>query len=89
MASLRYLILSIMVFATMPAAAEEPVGLVPSVQDNLRAMDKDNDGMVTVFEVRTFLESKHGKDYQTAVLDEMESSASGRSCGTPFAGIMY
>jgi methenyltetrahydromethanopterin cyclohydrolase len=89
MASLRYLILSIMVFMVMPAAAEESMGLVPSVQDNLRAMDKDNDGMVTVFEVRAFLESKHGKGYQTAVLDEMESSASGRSCGTPFAGIMY
>lgn len=70
--------------------AEDTVALpVPSVEDNLRAMDHDRDGMVTVYEVRAFIEAKHGKDYKKDVLDEMESSASGKSCTTPFAKSHY
>ena len=60
----------------------------PSVQENIAAMDRDGDGMVTVFELRAFIEATHGKDYQTVVLDQMEAAASGRSCTTPFAGAM-
>lgn len=70
------------------ANAEEINAAEPSVQENIAAMDRDGDGMVTVFEVRAFIEAKHGKDYQTAVLDQMEASARGRSCTTPFAGAM-
>lgn len=61
----------------------------PSVQDNITAMDRDRDGMVTVSEVRAFIEATHGRQYQTAVLDEMESLLHGRSCATPFAGFSY
>ncbi|WP_131800929.1 hypothetical protein [Methylovorus sp. MM2] len=61
----------------------------PSVADNIAAMDKDHDGIVTVYEVRAFIESKHGKNYQKKVLDDMESSAKGKSCATPFAQSFY
>ncbi len=60
-----------------------------SVEDNLRNMDKNKDGMVTVYEVRAFIEAKHGKNYKKDVLDDMESSASGKSCSTPFAKSLY
>ena len=70
--------------------AEDAAALpVPSVEDNIRAMDRDRDGMVTVYEVRAFIEAKHGKDYKKDVLDDMESSASGKSCSTPFAKSLY
>ena len=62
---------------------------VPSVEQNMLAMDKDGDGMVTVFEVRAYIESLHGKDYKKDVLDDMESSAKGKSCSTPFAQRLY
>lgn len=77
---------------SLPAVcmAEDAIALpVPSVEDNLRAMDHDRDGIVTVYEVRAFIEAKHGKDYKKDVLDEMESSASGKSCTTPFAKSHY
>ena len=61
----------------------------PSVEDNLRTIDKDHDGVVTVFEVRAYIESKHGKDYAKTALDDMESSAYGKSCSTPFAQALY
>ena len=70
--------------------AEDAAALpAPSVEDNIRAMDRDRDGMVTVYEVRAFIEAKHGKDYKKDVLDDMESSASGKSCSTPFAKSLY
>lgn len=56
-----------------------------SIAENIYAMDKDGDGMVSVVEVRAFIESRHGKTYQKDVLDEMESSINGKSCSTPFA----
>jgi Ca2+-binding EF-hand superfamily protein len=31
-----------------------------TVEDNIRAMDKDGDGLVTVYEVRALIEAKHG-----------------------------
>lgn len=70
-------------------AGELVVSLAPSVEDNIRAMDKDGDGIVTVYEVRAFIEARHGKGYKKEVLDEMESSASGKSCSTPFAKSLY
>jgi hypothetical protein len=71
----------------LPAIAADEI-LVPTVEDNLRDMDKDRNGIVTVSEVRVFIESKHGKDYEKALLDKMEG-ASGQSCGTAFAQSLY
>lgn len=61
----------------------------PSVEDNLREMDKDHNGLVTVSEVRAYLESKHGKGYEKSTLDKIQASEDGSSCGTPFAQSFY
>ncbi len=61
----------------------------PSVEDNVAKMDSDKNGFADVFEVRAFLELKHGKDYQKDLLDKWEASASGKSCSTPFAKDLY
>ncbi|MGZ8258904.1 MAG: hypothetical protein ACXWTR_06985, partial [Methylotenera sp.] len=61
----------------------------PTVEDNVLAMDTDKNGFADVFEVRAFLELKHGKGYQKQLLDKWESSASGKSCSTPFAKDLY
>jgi hypothetical protein len=53
------------------------------------AMDTNKDGMVTVSEVRAFIEAKHGKGYEKSLLDKMEASTSGLSCATPFANRFY
>lgn len=68
--------------------AEEAVSEI-SVQDNIRSMDKDSDGMVTVHEVRALIETRHGKEYKKDVLDRLEATANGTSCTTPFAKSMY
>ena len=74
--------------------AEELVGQYstvpyPSVADNIAAMDKDRDGIVTVHEMRAFMESKHGKGYEEKVFDDMEKSAENRSCGSSFTKSLY
>ena len=61
----------------------------PTVEDNIKLMDTDKNGFADVFEVRAFLELKHGKGYEKELLDKMEASASGRSCSTPFAKDLY
>lgn len=61
----------------------------PSVEDNIRLMDTDKNGFADVFEVRAFLEQKHGKGYEKELLDKWEASASGKSCSTPFARDLY
>jgi len=71
-----------------PAQAEEPQPQ-PSVQDNIRQMDKDHDGIVTVYEVRAFMEARHGAGYEKDLMDSLVSSAQGKSCATPFAKSFY
>jgi hypothetical protein len=61
----------------------------PSVAENIKNLDTDHDGIVTVYEVRAFVEAKHGKGYKTEVLDDMESSAGGKSCSSPFSKPLY
>ncbi|ROH88348.1 hypothetical protein ED236_02500 [Pseudomethylobacillus aquaticus] len=60
-----------------------------SVEDNLRLMDKDRNGMVDVSEVRHYLESLRGKGYQSATLDRLELSSGSRSCGSAFSGSVF
>ena len=80
------------------AAAEDLLGYLtdqngryvgPSVEDNIKLMDADKNGFADVFEVRAFLESKHGKGYEKELLDKLEASASGKSCSTPFAKELF
>lgn len=61
----------------------------PTVEDNIKLMDTDKNGFADVFEVRAFLELKHGKGYEKELLDKLESSARGSSCTTPFAKDLY
>ena len=61
----------------------------PSVEDNIALMDTDKNGFADVFEVRAFLESKHGQGYEKELLDKWESSARGKSCSTPFAKELF
>lgn len=68
------------------AVAEEAAH---SVEDNIKVMDTDRDGQVTVTEVRAYLQSQHGKDYKQALLDEMEIKAGLKSCGSPFSKSLY
>ncbi len=61
----------------------------PTVEDNVVTMDTDKNGFADVYEVRAFLELKHGKGYEKDLLDKLEASASGKSCSTPFAKELY
>ena len=61
----------------------------PSVADNIAAMDKDHDGIVTVHEMRVFIESHHGQGFEKKVFDDMEKSAENRSCGSSFSKSLY
>lgn len=61
----------------------------PTLEDNVAVMDTDHNGFADVYEVRAFLEKKHGKGYEKDLLDKWESSASGKSCSTPFAKELY
>jgi hypothetical protein len=90
----RILIALVLSVAAHAAGAEELNGqysALPylSVADSIAAMDKDHDGIVTVHEVRAYIESKHGKGYQKQVFDDMEKSAENRSCGSSFTKSLY
>lgn len=61
----------------------------PTLEDQVALMDTDHNGFADVFEVRAYLEKQHGKGYQKELLDKWESSASGKSCSTPFAKELY
>ena len=57
----------------------------PTVEDNIKLMDTDKNGFADVLEVRAFLASKHGKDYEKALLDRWEVHSLGGGCPVPFA----
>lgn len=61
----------------------------PSVEQNIKAMDKDKDGMVSTEEMKVYLQTLHGSSYQQEALDSMEASMSSKSCGSPFSHSFY
>lgn len=73
------------------AQEEAPYSSLPymTVAESIAAMDTDHDGIVTVHEMRVFIESTHGKGYQAKVFDDMEKSAENRSCGSSFSKSLY
>jgi Ca2+-binding EF-hand superfamily protein len=81
-----FALLILICFSTIVAADEV---MVPSFEDNFRKMDKDRNGLVTVAEMRAYLQSKHGKEYRKNILDKLQSMESGASCGTPFSQSFY
>lgn len=74
-------VLLIFLLPALALAAEES----HDVEDNIRAMDTDRDGQVSVSEVRAYLETKHGKGYEQDMMDEWETRAGTKSCGSPFS----
>lgn len=86
----RFLILiNCLLFVHVAVADEAPAKSAPSVEDNIRAMDRDRDGMVTITEIRAYLETRNGKGYRHEVLDGMEAKAGGSSCASPFTRSFY
>ena len=91
---LKILVAALIYLSTATIYAEEMIAQYstmsyPSVADNIAAMDKDRDGIVTVHELREFIESKRGKGYEQKLFDEMEKSAENRSCGSSFSKSLY
>ena len=73
------------------AKEEAPYSSLPymTVAESIAAMDTDHDGIVSVHEIRVFIESTHGKGYQGKIFDDMEKSAENRSCGSSFSKSLY
>lgn len=82
-----FLLLSFL--ASSPAWAVEEAPTVLSVEDNIRNMDKDRDGMVSINEIRVYLEAQNGKGYRRELLDEMTAKADAKSCASPFSRSFY
>ncbi len=61
----------------------------PSVEDYVALMDTDKNGFADVHEVRAFLESKHGKEYEREMLDRWETTSTSKSCGSSFSKSLY
>ena len=90
----KYLILLGFMILANAASAEDLLGYLtdangrytgPTVEDNILLMDTDKNGFADVLEVRAFLVSKHGKDYEKALLDCWEVHSLGSGCPVPFA----
>lgn len=95
---LKIITLVCLVFAANAASAEDLLGYLtnkegkyigPTVEDNVTAMDTDKNGFADASEVRAFLELKHGKGYESELLEKFEASIKGTSCATPFAKSFY
>lgn len=89
MGFMRVYFLLLSFLASAPAWAVEEASTVFSVEDNIRNMDKDRDGMVSVSEIRAYLEARNGKDYRRELLDEMTAKADAKSCASPFSRSFY
>ena len=72
-----------------PVWAEESFSSTRSIEDNIRSMDRDRDGMVSITEIRAYLEAQNGKGYRRELLDEMEMKADAKSCASPFSRSFY
>ena len=83
----RLLLLTLLIPAAVWAVENDAPAL--SVEDNIRNMDKDRDGMVSMSEIRAYLEAQNGKGYRSELLDEMTARADGRSCSSPFSRSFY
>ena len=90
----KYLMVLSFILVAQVASAEDLLGYLtdangrytgPTVEDNILLMDTDKNGFADVLEVRAFLVSKHGKDYEKALLDRWEVHSLGGGCPIPFA----
>ncbi len=90
----KYLVILGFMLMAQVASADDLLGYLtdvngkytgPTVEDNIALMDTDKNGFADVLEVRAFLASKHGKDYEKALLDRWEVHSLGGGCPIPFA----
>jgi len=56
----------------------------PSVEDNILAMDTDRDGMVSVAEIKVYLQKEFGPHYKESLLEKMDFAAKAQSCDSSF-----
>ncbi|OAJ71816.1 hypothetical protein A7976_10165 [Methylobacillus sp. MM3] len=82
-------LLLLMVLLPATSCAEDLYSSAASTEDNIRNMDRDHDGMVSIHEIRAYLEAQNGKGYRRELLDEMEMKADARSCASPFSRSFY
>lgn len=82
-------LLLLMVLLPAASCADDLYSSAASTEDNIRNMDRDHDGMVSIAEIRTYLEAQNGKGYRRELLDEMEMKADARSCASPFSRSFY
>lgn len=82
-------LLLLMVLLPAASCAEDLYSSAASTEDNIRNMDRDHDGMVSITEIRAYLEAQNGKGYRRELLDEMEMKADARSCASPFSRSFY
>ncbi len=90
----KYLVVLGFMLMTQVASADDLLGYLtdvngkytgPTVEDNIALMDTDKNGFADVLEVRAFLASKHGREYEKALLDRWEVHSLGGGCPIPFA----
>ena len=90
----KYLVILGFMLTTQVARADDLLGYLtdvngkytgPTVEDNIALMDTDKNGFADVLEVRAFLASKHGSEYEKALLDRWEVHSLGGGCPIPFA----
>ncbi len=90
----KYLVTLGFMLMTQVASADDLLGYLtdvngkytgPTVEDNIALMDTDKNGFADVLEVRAFLASKHGSEYEKALLDRWEVHSLGGGCPIPFA----
>ncbi len=90
----KYLVILGFMLMTQVASADDLLGYLtdvngkytgPTVEDNIALMDTDKNGFADVLEVRAFLASKHGREYEKALLDRWEVHSLGGGCPIPFA----
>ena len=90
----KYLVILGFMLMAQVASADDLLGYLadvngkytgPTVEDNIALMDTDKNGFADVLEVRAFLASKHGSEYEKALLDRWEVRSLGGGCPIPFA----
>ncbi|MDR2875143.1 MAG: hypothetical protein LBV44_04365 [Methylobacillus sp.] len=87
--NIRHLPLLALLISAPLLAAENDAPAPDSVEENIRKMDKDHDGMVSLAEIRDYLESQNKNGERQDLLDELSIRAESRSCASPFSRSFY
>jgi Ca2+-binding EF-hand superfamily protein len=83
----HFLLLGLLLSA--PSLAAEADAPASGVEENIRKMDKDHDGMVSLAEIRDYLEKQNDNGKRKDLLSELSVQAESRSCASPFSRSFY